>query len=97
MPASSVPPDGVGIVVRAPSWGSSQGGDVFFWLTDGPDPGGWPVLGWSRQDATTFSFEGGMAAFLVGLFAGSVDHFGNWKPRGLSWEMDRDWLRRCRG
>jgi hypothetical protein len=83
-------PDSGGLL----SWGRSQQNDQFFWLTQDADPDRWPVVGWSRHDASTLVFDGGMAEFLIALFTGRVDHFGSWQARGLSWKMRHDWLRR---
>jgi hypothetical protein len=76
------------------SWGSSQESDQFFWLTQDANPDRWQVVGWSRHDASTFVFDGGMVEFLLALFTGRVDHFGEWDTPGLSWRMRHDWLHR---
>lgn len=76
------------------AWGRTEGNDRFFWLTEDPDPDRWPVVGWSRHDASTLLFEGGAVAFLLGLFTGDVDYFGRWKRRGLCWKMEWDWFHR---
>jgi hypothetical protein len=76
------------------SWGSTEESDQFFWLTQDTNPDRWPVVGWSRHDGSTFDFDGGMVEFLLALFTGRVDHFGEWDMPGLSWEMGHDWLHR---
>lgn len=74
------------------SWGHSEESDQFFWSTQEANPDDWPVVGWSRHDGTMFDFDGGMVEFLLALFTGRVDYFGEWDTPGLSWDMDHDWL-----
>jgi hypothetical protein len=76
------------------AWGENEDGDYFFWLTEDPDPDCWPIVMWARGPATTYRFEGGMVAFLLGLFKGGLPA-SQWLsgPR-LKWTMTSDWLRR---
>jgi hypothetical protein len=76
------------------SWGRTEESDQFFWLTEDANPDRWPVVGWSRHDASTFVFDGGMVEFLLALFTGRVDYFGDWNKPRPSWKIQHDWLHR---
>jgi hypothetical protein len=76
------------------AWGQNQEGDVFFWLTEDPDPDRWPVVMWARGPATTYRFEGGMVAFLLALFQGELPASDWLGGPNLQWTMESDWLRR---
>lgn len=75
-------------------WGESDAGDCFFWSTEDPDPGCWPIIVWQRHDGDVMRFDGGFVEFLVALLAGehALSRFlvGS-EPR---WTMDCDWTRR---
>ncbi|MHA6762958.1 SMI1/KNR4 family protein [Streptacidiphilus sp. PAMC 29251] len=88
--AYPVHPDPGGLL----AWGENQEGDVFFWLTDNPDPDRWPVVMWARGPATTYRFEGGMVAFLLALFRGDLPASDWLGGPELEWTMKSDWLRR---
>lgn len=44
-------------------WGSCEQGDAYYWLANGDDPDGWPVMslretgGWARYDMTMSEFS----------------------------------------
>lgn len=44
-------------------WADSEQADSFFWLTEGPDPDGWPVLAY-EDDGTAYRFDGSTAEFV---------------------------------
>jgi hypothetical protein len=39
-------------------WAATERGHGFYWLTDGRDPNGWPVLGHNRDDRRWHRFDG---------------------------------------
>ena len=77
------------------AWGENEEGDVFFWLTEDPDPDRWPIVVWARGPFTTFRFDGGMVRFLRGALAGEHPMLGWMATSGATWDMDNDWLRRA--
>lgn len=89
-PAYPVHPDPGGLL----AWGEDQEGDMFFWLTQDPDPNRWPVVMWARGPATSYRFEGGMVAFLLALFNGDLPASDWLGGPNLRWTMRSDWLRR---
>lgn len=76
------------------AWGHTHESDQFFRRTQDANPDRWTVVGGSRHDGSTFVFDGGMVEFLLALFTGRVDYFGEWDAPGLTWEMQHDWLHR---
>lgn len=89
-PMYPIHPDPGGLL----AWGESHlDGDIFYWLTEDPDPDRWPVIMWARGPATTYRFEGGMVEFLASVFSGEHPRvtWMTW-PR-LEWRMRSDWLR----
>ena len=85
-----VQPDPGGLL----AWGENLDGDIFFWLTEDPDPDRWPVVMWARGPATTYRFDGGMVPFLVSVFTDAHPDVGWLAGPGLAWVMRQDWLGR---
>lgn len=76
------------------AWGSNIDGDVFFWLTEDPDPDRWPVVMWARGPATMIRFDGGMVDFLVSVLSGEHPQITWLTGPNLTWVMHNDWLHR---
>lgn len=76
------------------AWGSNEGGDVFFWLTEDPDPDRWPVVMWARGPADTIRFDGGMVEFLLSVLSGEHPRITWLTGTKLAWTMHNDWLNR---
>ena len=86
-----VQPDPGGLL----AWGENPvDGDIFFWLTEDPDPDRWPVVMWARGPATTIRFDGGMVEFLLSVLSGAHPEITWLADRDLTWVMRNDWLRR---
>jgi len=76
------------------TWGESDVGDVFFWLTEGSDPDKWPVVMWPRNLDESFRFDGGIVDFLLAVFSGLHPASPWLSGARLKWTMTSDWLRR---
>lgn len=87
-----VQPDPGGLL----AWGENENGDIFFWLTEDPDPDRWPVVMWARGPATTFRHEGGMVEFLLSVLTGTHPDITWLSDPTLTWTMTNDWLHRLR-
>jgi hypothetical protein len=91
-PFPPVMPDPGGLL----AWGDNEDGDIFFWLTEDPDPDHWPVVVLARGPAVTMRFEGGMVEFLVSLLSGGQPKLAWLADSPLSWTMTNDWSRLSR-
>jgi len=89
-PSYPVHPDPGGLL----AWGDNQDGDVFFWLTEDPDPDRWPVVMLARGPAVMMRFESGMVEFLVSVLSGDHPEIDWLTDSPLTWKMTNDWLRR---
>ena len=88
-PAYRTYPDAGGLL----AWGENEAGDIFFWLTQDPDPDRWPVVMWACGPVCTFSFESGTVAFILALLDGDHPASVLLSEPGLHWSMNADWLR----
>ena len=76
------------------AWGENEEGDVFFWLTEDPNPDRWPIVVWARGPVTTFRSDRGMVRFLRDVFAGDYPQLQWMAGPNPWWTMENDWLRR---
>jgi hypothetical protein len=76
------------------SWGESQDGDFFFWLTQDTDANRWPTVLWARQPGMSFRFDEGLLSSLVSIFTGAHAASEWLGGPGLRWTMHSDWLRK---
>ncbi len=85
-----VQPDPGGLL----AWGDNEYGDIFFWLTEDPDPDRWPVITWARGPATTYRHEGGTVDFLLSVLTGTNPDVTWLADSTPTWTMTNDWLHR---
>jgi hypothetical protein len=88
-PFPRVMPDPGGLL----AWGDNEDSDIFFWLTEDPDPDRWPVVVLVRGPAVILRFSGGMVDFLVSLLSGGQPTLAYLTDTNLTWVMTNDWLR----
>ncbi|MEU9075617.1 hypothetical protein [Kitasatospora sp. NPDC048538] len=76
------------------SWGSNPNADQFFWLAESEEPDTWPVVAFYRSLEEWDRFDGGFAAFLLGVVDGTyayADEVAPGDPDEPLWRSQGDW------
>jgi hypothetical protein len=76
------------------AWGSTPNGDHCFWLTEGDDSDGWPIVVRYRQLAVWSRFDGGIADFLTAVVTRDyplADEIAPADPDSPLWRRQSDW------
>ena len=70
-------------------WGETIRGDLFFWLTDLPDPNSWPVIVTDYEFSNWKKVSKGLAGFLCDVVTGRFDG----QPYGADSASNTPWYR----